>query len=207
MYNESRYHEGGYNRIREAGEGHVATIGQNTLTLMFDTEIIPLTYIGEQFSYSNSPWMPQSGYYPNCWLAARDTYVYFAGNDGYVHRYGVGTDDNGEKISAHYVVPGITLGHPDLMKRLRWIDIDAESLPDSFLRISYKMDNHEEWTLLCELEQGNLTYPFIEFPRELFRKISLKFENAHTGCEFALNGVTLDLVVRGQMREMVTNES
>ncbi len=203
MYNKGKYNRQGYNRIGdEGGEDHVSLIGQNTLTLVYDTEVVPITYIGEQYSYANSPWMPFSGFYPNHWLQSRDLNVYFAGNDGYVHRYGVGNTDNGQKIRAHYSTAPITLEAPDLMKRLRWMDIDHEKLPDSFLRILYRMDEEEDWKLLCDLRQTD-KYHFVEFPRQLFRKIHLRFENANTGCEFILNSVSLDMVVRGQMKEMV----
>jgi hypothetical protein len=203
MFNSGKFNSIGFNRLSDESEDYTSSIVQNTLTLAYDADIVPITYIGEQYGFSNSPWVPFSGFYPNQWLYTRDLDVYFAGADGYVHRYGVGTDDNGRRIEARYVMPPIDLGHPDLTKRLRYIDIDAEKLPDSFLRIFYRMDDEEDWTLLCELEQGKQKHPFVEFPRQLFRKISLKFENAHTGCEFILNGVTLDLVVRGQMKEMV----
>ncbi len=204
MFNRGKFNVTGFHWILEMAEDEsVGLIGQNVLTMAYDTEIVPITYIGEQYSYANSPWMPFSGFYPNQWLNSRDLNVYFAGNDGYVYQYGVGNTDNGEKISAHYVTAPITLQVPDLVKRLRWIDVDHKKLPDSFLRILYRMDEESDWQLLCDLSQDNLDYPFIEFPRKLFRKIYLRFENAHTGCEFTLNSVSLDMVVRGQQKEMV----
>ena len=202
MFNRGDYNVAGFNLFEEV-EPYIAAITQNTLTFAYDTEIVPITYIGEQFSYSNSPWMPFSGFYPNQWFRAKDLNVYFGGNDGYVYRYGVGNTDNGSKIAAHYVTAPITLDAQDLMKRLRWIDIDHEKLPDSFLRILYRLDEEQDWRQLCELSQTNPEYRFIEVPRQLFRKLYLRFENAHTGCEFIVNSVSLDMVVFGQQREMV----
>ena len=204
MYNRSKFNVAGFNWIEDGiAEEHVSQIVQNTLTLAYDTEVVPITYIGEQYNYANSPWMPFSGFYPNQWLNGQDLNVYFAANDGYVYRYGVGNTDNEREISAHYVTHPITLNARDLMKRLRWIDIDHEKLPDSFLRILYRLDEEQDWRLLCELNQANPEYRFIEVPRQLFRKIYLRFENAHTGCEFIVNSVSLDMVVFGQQREMV----
>jgi hypothetical protein len=202
MFNIEGFNVLPFNSI-EGGEEYSAAVVQNNLTLMFDTEVVPITYIGEQYSYANSPWMPHSGFYPNQWLNSRDLNLYFAGNDGYVYRYGSGATDNGAKIDAHYTVPAINLKSPDLRKRLRWIDIDAERNSGSFMRVWYRTDAEEEWQLLCEIEQGNITYPFVEFPKPLFRKISFKFENAYTGCEFTLNGFSLDMVIHGQQREMI----
>ena len=203
MFNVGKFNELGFNQILSGGEQEQPTVAQNTLTLMYDTEIIPITYIGEQQSYANSPWMPMSGFYPNQWYLSQDTNLYFAGGDGYVHRYGVGNTDNGDKIDAYYTIPAISLKVLDAIKRLRWIDFDAESSPNSFMRIYYRADAEEEWNLLCEVEQGNIRYPFVEFPKIYFRKISFRIENGYTGCEFRLNGLSLDLAVRGQQKEFI----
>jgi hypothetical protein len=202
MYNSGRFNEVGFNLIEDVEE-YSPLIVRNNLTMVLDTDIIPVEYIGERLPYSNSPWMPQSGFYPNQWLVASNLYLYFAGDDGYVYRYGVGKTDAGQAINAYYVLSAITLEALDLKKRLRWIDIDYEKMTDSFVRVLYKIDDADEWSLLCELDQGEVKYPFVGFPRPLFRKISIKFEASYTGCDFVINGITLDMAIRGQQKEFV----
>lgn len=175
---------------------------ENDLTLIYDTDVVPLEYTGEQQAFVNSPWTAHDGFYPLQWLLSSELQLYFAGSDGYVYRFGEGETDDGEKIKDYLVTKAFDLGEPDRKKRLRWIDIDAESMPGSFVRIYYQADDGQ-WKLLCELEQGNFKYPFVKFPKPRFRKLALRFESAYKGCRYKINGVTLDLVARGQQREVM----
>jgi len=192
-----------FNRITDVAPAPDLPVGKaNDLTLIFDTEVVPLEYLGEQQAYSQSPWTAHDGFSPFQWLLTNDLDMYLAGNDGYVYRLADKATDSGRKINDYYITGSIDLGAPDIRKRLRWIDIDADSFPGSFVRVHYKIDNND-WVLLCEIEQGNFNYPFVSFPMPMFRKISLKFSSAYKGCTYRINGFSLDMVVHGQHKEMV----
>jgi hypothetical protein len=175
----------------------------NEFHLMYDTDIIPVQYIGEQQAYANNPWSPHSGFHAMQWLYTSDLNLYFAGNNGYVYNFGVGDTDDGEKIDAYYVTKAIDLGNLDRMKKVRWIDVDAEVEPGSILRIDYKTDNDSEWNPLVETDQGSGRYLFIGMPNTLFRKIYLRFSNGYVGCKFRINSFSLDMVVHGQHKEVI----
>lgn len=174
----------------------------NDLTLIYDTDVVPLQYIGDQQAFTQSPWTPHDGFAPLQWMRSRELNLYLAGNDGYVYEYGVGDTDSGRKIDDYLITAGFDLGSPDLKKRLRWIDIDADSEPGSFVRVYYRVDGGS-WQLLCEIEQGNFKYPFVSFPRPMFRNIELKFSSGYVGCKYKINAFVLDMVVHGQQKEMI----
>jgi len=202
MFNQGRFNHISFNSIIDV-EGYEATIVQNALTLVFATDVVPLEYAGEQYSYSNSPWAPLTGYYPNQWMVDREQNLYYAGHDGYVYEHGVGAADGDVPINAYYTVPPIDLGVPDRKKRVRWIDLDLKAYPGTHLRIFYRKDDDTEWKLLGEVEQKESDHPFVKmYDRPLFRKIQLKFENVD-GQKFVLNSFALDMAVRAQRRELV----
>jgi len=192
-----------FNRIQVVAPAPDLPVGEpNDLTFIYDTDVVPLEYLGEQQAYAQSPWTAHDGLAPCQWLLTREMNMYMAGNDGYVYKFGKGTTDSGRKIDSYYVTDAIDLGAPDRRKRLRWIDIDADSIPDSFVRVHYKIDEGD-WRLLCEIEQGNFKYPFVAFPKPAFRKITLKFSSGYVGCTFRINGFALDMVIHGQQKEMI----
>jgi len=191
-----------FNVIIEA-EDYEPEIVQNYITLVFDSDVVPLEYVGEQHAYSQSPWSPCQGFYPNAWLVDRMQNLYFAGDDGYVYSYGVGDSDAGQLISAYYITPPIDLDVPDRKKRVRWIDLDLKAYPGTHLKVFYRKDDDTEWKLLSEVEQKESYHPFVKmYDRPLFRKIQLKFENVD-GQKFVLNSFALDMAVRAQRRELV----
>ena len=176
----------------------------NNYHLFYDTDIVPITYIGEQQAFANNPWSPHRGYEANHWLYTSDMQLYFAGNDGYVYQFGVTDTDNGDKIDAYYVTKEIDIEVPDRIKTIRWLDVDYDIEPGSILQVYYKIDGEPEWNQLTEIDQGSGRYVFIEMPKMMFRKISFKFANGYTGCRFKINKFALDIVIHGQQKEMIT---
>lgn len=176
---------------------------ENIMSLVYDLDIVPTEYIGEQHYYANSPWMPLEGFYPMDWVMGTDGNLYFASADGYVYQYGVGHLDHQDKIDTYYVSPSIDFGVPDRVKRLRWIEFDAQPIKNSLVRVWYRLDNEEEWAQLCEINSGEIVYPYAKFPRPAFRRMQLKFENAYSGCNFIIHAYSLDVVIRGQQKEMI----
>lgn len=174
----------------------------NNKTLMFDTDVVPITYVGEQYSYANSPWTPHDGMLPYQWVHRRNLQLLFGSNDGYVYRFYDGYEDAGEKIESYYVTKSIDLGVPDRKKRLRWIDIDCDVIHGSVLQVYYRMDDDNEWTLLAEIDQGDGKYKFIRMPRRLCRKVAFKFANGYKACDFRINSFSIDMVVHGQHKEV-----
>lgn len=175
----------------------------NLFTLMFDTDVVPVTYIGEQHAFANSPWTVHDGFEPNQWLYTRDLDLYYAGRDGFVYKFGVGDTDNGQTIDAYYVFKEVDLGVPDRKKRIRHVDFDLEKIPGSILRVYYKMDDDPEWTLMAEIDQGTGEYVFLSMPRRLCRTISLKIASGYNQCKFVVNSYSLDMVVRGQHKKIL----
>lgn len=207
MFNSRAFNEVQFNRIMEIIPWHPGGFpfsDPNNFHLMYDTDIVPVAYIGEQHSYASNPWSPHRGFTPNQWLYTADLNLYFAGSDGYVYNFGVGDTDAGEMIEAYYVTKDIDMGVPDRMKKARWLDFDSDIVPGSTLRIYYKIDNEPEWTLLTEVDQGSGRYLFAGMPNILFRRIALKFSNGYTGCRFTINSFALDTVIHGQHKEMIT---
>jgi hypothetical protein len=178
-------------------------VDPNAYHLMYDTDIVPIQYIGEQHSYANNPWSPHRGFDANHWLYTSDLELFFAGSDGYVYRFGVGDTDDGDKIDAYYVTKYIDVGVPDRIKRARWLDVDAEVMPGSILQVYYRIDNESEWRQLTEIDQGSGRYIFTEMPKTAFRKIAFKFMNGYPGCTFRINGFALDVVIHGQQKEII----
>ena len=180
---------------------------KNDVTLLYDTDIVPLTYIGERHSYANSPWTLHRGYVVNQWLVGRDLNLYFASPDGYVYQYGVGDTDSGETIDAYYTTKLIDLGIPDRKKRIRRLILDASRERESFMRIEYKLDTEDnEWKLFKR--EIDLSKPidrmFFTFPDgrgPLCRKIAFKFSTVYSGSKFRVNGFTLDIAVHGHQQE------
>jgi hypothetical protein len=179
-----------------------AILDPNNYHLMYDTDIVPIEYIGEQHSYANNPWSPHAGFMAMDWLYTSDLNLYFAGADGYVYNFGVNDDDAGEQISSYYVSRAIDLGVKDRVKKVRWIDVDADLEPGTTLKIEYRVDNDEEWTELVETDLGSGRYLFVGMPKTLFRKIYIRFSNSSLGCRFNVNSFALDMVVHGQHKEM-----
>ncbi len=173
----------------------------NVFTLMFDTDVVPVTYIGEQHAFANSPWTVHDGFEPNQWLYTRDLDLYYAGRSGFVYKFGESDTDNGDAINAYYVFKAVDLGVPDRKKRMRHLDFDLDKNPGSILQVYYKMDDDPEWTLMAEIDQGTGEYIFLTMPRRLCRKIHLKISNGYKECNFNVNSYSLDMVVRGQQAE------
>lgn len=177
------------------------------MTLVYDTEVVPLTYIGEKHSYVNSPWMMHRGYTPTQWLAALDQNLYFASDDGYIYQYGIGDTDAGRPINAYLTTKFIDLQMPDRTKRVRRLILDAQREKDSFIRVDYKIDAEDnDWKLFRE--NIDLSQPidrmFFYFPDgrgPLCRKIAFKFSTVYTGSKFRINGFTLDMAVHGHQEE------
>ncbi len=179
----------------------------NNMTLVYDTEVVPLTYIGEKHSYVNSPWMMHRGYTPTQWLAALDQNLYFASDDGYIYQYGIGDTDAGRPINAYLTTKFIDLQMPDRTKRVRRLILNAQREKDSFIRVDYKIDAEDnDWKLFRE--NIDLSQPidrmFFYFPDgrgPLCRKIAFKFSTVYTGSKFRINGFTLDMAVHGHQEE------
>ena len=203
MFNLGKYNELKFNQLPSGSVPEPESIVGNTLVLQYDTDVVPITYIGEQHSFSNSPWTPHDGMDPYQWVLTRDLRLLYASADGNVYQYGIGTTDNTQKIHDYYETKYIDLSMPDRVKRLRWIDIDAEAEPGTILIVSYKIDNDIEWRPFCELEQGNYKYTFVDIDAPMFRKIKLRFESGYTGCKYVINSFSLDMVVHGQHKEVI----
>lgn len=179
----------------------------NDVTLVYDTEVVPLTYVGEKHSYVNSPWTLHKGFTPTQWLVGQDLNLYFASTDGYVYQYGIGTTDAGKAIEAYLCTKLIDLGTPDKVKRIRRLILDARREEDSFINIEYKIDSESNgWETLCR--DVDLSKPidrmFIYFPnsnRPLCRKIAFKISNSYLGNVFRINGFTIDMAVHGHHEE------
>jgi hypothetical protein len=179
----------------------------NDLTLVYDTEVVPLTYIGEKHSYANSPWTMHRGYTPTQWLAALDQNLYFASDDGYIYQYGIGDTDAGRPINAYLTTKFIDLQMPDRTKRVRRLILDARREKDSFIRVDYKIDAEDnDWKLFRE--NIDLSQPidrmFFYFPDgrgPLCRKIAFKFSTIYLGSKYRINGFTLDMAVHGHQEE------
>ncbi len=179
----------------------------NLFTLMFDTDVVPVTYIGEQHALANSPWTAHDGFEPNQWLYTRDLDLYYGSRDGFVYKFGVGDTDNGETIDSYYVFKEVDLEVPDRMKRIRHLDFDLDKHEGSILQVFYKMDDDPEWTLMAEIDQGTGKYTFIKMPRRLCRKIKLKVASGYNQCKFNVNSYSLDMVVRGQQKDLLKGGS
>ena len=98
----------------------------NDMTMVYDTEIVPLTYVGEKHSYANTPWTVFRGFVPTQWMVGSDMNLYFASQDGYVYQYGTGLTDVGNAIDAYYTTKLIDLEIPDRIKRIRRLVLDAK---------------------------------------------------------------------------------
>ncbi len=206
MFNSQPFNRVEFNRIMEIIPWHPGGFpltDPNNFHLMYDTDIVPVEYIGEQHSYSNNPWSPHAGFQPNQWLYTADLNLYFAGDDGYVYNFGTGDTDAGNKIEAYYVTKDIDLDVPDRVKISRWIDIDCDIEPGSILKVYFRIDGETEWRPLAEIDQGSGRYLFAGMPKIQFRKIALKFANGYLGCKFKINSFTLDMVIHGQQKEMI----
>jgi len=206
MFNSEAFNELEFNTIMAITmwiPGSFPIVEANNYHLFYDTEIVPLAYIGEQQAYANNPWSPHKGFGVNDWLLTNELELYFAGSDGRVYKYGDTDTDNDNKIDAYYVTKSIDLDVPDRIKVVRWVDVDYEVEPGSILRVYYRADNDTEWIQLTEIDQGSGRYVFLEMPKLSFRKISFKFANAHTGCKFKINKFALDMVIHGQQKEMI----
>lgn len=179
----------------------------NDVTLVYDTEVIPLTYIGEKHSFANSPWVLHRGYTPTQWLVSQDANLYFASDDGYVYQYGVGDTDVGEMIKVSYSTKLLDLDMADRAKRVRRLTLDARQEKDSYLRIDYRVDNEEgKWRMFRR--EVDLSEPidrmFLYFPDgrgPLCRKIAFRFSTVYAGSRFRINGFTLDMAIRGHQEE------
>ncbi len=210
MFNNIGFNEVEFNRIMQIVAWFPTgfpILSPNNFHLMYDTDIVPVQYIGEQHSYANNPWTPHDGFYVADWLYTSDLNLYFGGSDGYVYNFGVGEHDDGEQIDAYYVCKAIDLGVKDRMKKVRWIDVDATVAEGTTLKIEYRIDNDQEWTQLVETDQGSGRYLFVGLPKTLFRSIALRFSNGGTGCSFRINSFALDMVIHGQHKEMRSDAS
>jgi hypothetical protein len=206
MFNSEAFNELEFNTIMAITmwiPGSFPIVEANNYHLFYDTEIVPLAYIGEQQAYANNPWSPHKGFGVNDWLLTNELELYFAGSDGRVYKYGDTDTDNDNKIDAYYVTKSIDLDVPDRIKVVRWVDVDYEVEPGSILRVYYRADNDTEWIQLTEIDQGSGRYVFLEMPKLSFRKISFKFANAYIGCKFKINKFALDMVIHGQQKEMI----
>lgn len=179
----------------------------NDITLMYDANVIPLTYMGDRHSFANSPWVKHRGFVPNDWIVARDLQMYFGANDGYVYQYGISKADNGREIKAYYVTKRFDLRAPDRMKRFRNLQLDVNRSPDSFMRIEYMTDLDDEWKVLREeigLNNPRL-HAQMNFPDgkgPLCRKLALRLSSMFSGSEFTINGLSMDVALRGQQMKM-----
>lgn len=179
----------------------------NDVTLVYDTEVVPLTYIGDKHSYANTPWTLDRGYTLTQWLVGRDLNLYFASDDGYVYQYGIGDTDVGKPIDAYYTTKLMDLGMPDRAKRVRRLILDVRREKNKFMQIEYKTDAEDsDWQLFRR--EIDLSKPidamFFYFPDgrgPLCRKIAFKFSTVYEGSRFRVNGVTLDIAVRGHQEE------
>lgn len=206
MFNHTGFNDVEYNSIMQVVHWFPTgfpILDPNNHHLMYDTDIIPIQYIGEQHSYANNPWTPHDGFEALDWLYTADLNLHFAGNDGYVYDFGNSDTDDGGQINAYYVSKSVDLGAKDRNKKVRWIDVDAELKEGTRLKIEYSVDDEPEWYPLAETEEGSGRYIFVGVPKSLFRKIRLRFSNASTECDFRINSFSLDMVVHGQHKEMI----
>ena len=177
----------------------------NNLTLMFDTDITPIEYIGEKYSYANSPWVLLDGFVPTQWIVRLNLNAYFSSVDGYVYQYGIGNTYNGLKIEDYYTTKYFDFGLPDRRKRIRRMNLDFDPHPGSFLHVYYKADHDDEWTFMAEVDVSTNDFRFVSFPTgkgPLCRKIAFKFASAYTGSRIRVNGFELDVAVHGQQRQV-----
>ena len=182
----------------------------NDLTMVYDTDVVPLTYIGDKHSYANSPWMPHRGYVPCQWIVRNDLNLYFGATDGYVYQYGVGDTDGGSAIEAYYTTKFLTLNAPDRVKRVRNVRVEVRPVLESFMLIEYMTEKSSDWE---RLKQANLGVPsdtaFIPFPNgrgPVCRKFRLKFSTVYTGSKFSVEGYVLDMAVRGNENQSAGKE-
>ncbi len=180
---------------------------KNDVTLIYDTDVVPLTYIGEKHSYANSPWTLHRGFVPTQWLVGNDLNLYFASDDGYVYQYGIGHTDAGKIIDAYYTTKLIDLDMPDRVKRIRRLILDSRRERENFMQIEYKVDSEENgWELFrreVDLSKpiDRMFYYFPDGRGPLCRKIAFRFSTVYMGSKFRVNGFTLDIAVHGHQEE------